>query len=621
MKYNKKNRKGFTIQNSNNKERLNKKYKLKELQEEERRAIKLLQEGQFTKAESIYKKMIDQKHINYIILNNFAAILGMKGKEEEMILYLKKSIQIHPRNPEAYNNLGTIYENQGDIELAIDSYKQALSFKNNDPELYYNLGNALKKNSRNIDAIESYKLAIELKPNYVEALNNLGNLLSEEKKYNLAIKYLKKAISLNNGDPEFHYNLGNILNRLGDTDNATKYYRNAIKLNPSYPEANNNLGIIIQQEGKIQEANILFNQALSSNPEYSSAYNNLGNNLEEQGEIDLAKDSYLTAINKKRDFAEAHWNLALLSLLSGDYKEGWSKYEWRFKKEESTKLHANPKSLRWDTSEINNESNILLISEQGLGDTIQFMRYLKVLEERVNKVSFCAQKKLHSLIISSNIHPRPITPAEANLIKDEKWIPLLSLPKYLKVTAKNPIISEAYIKSNTQFAHKWHKLLAEENKPIIGINWQGSPYPEKKTLNNRSFPLDTFCQLSEQIDCSFISLQKGFGSEQLNSCTFKDKFVSSQNIINEIWDFDETAAIIENCDLIITSDTAVAHLAGGLGKPTWLLLKYIPEWRWGLTGETTFWYPSMRLFRKEKGEAWKDIMTKVCKKIKTDGYF
>ncbi len=594
--------------------------KLKRFQQEEMKALKFMQQGEFSKAEDIYKKLISRKHVNYIILNNLATISGIKKEEDKMIDLFKQSIKINPINPEAYNNIGTFHENKGELELAIISYKKAISYTNNDPSLYYNLGNALKKYSNNKDAIKAYTKAIELKQNYIAALNNLGNLLNEEKQYSLAIKYLKKAIKLDSNDPEINYNLGNVLKNIGDNQNASKYFKIAIKLKPNYAQANNNLGVILQQEGELKEAKILFNNALNSDPNYFNAYNNLGNTLEEQGEIELAINSYKTAIDKKKDFPEANWNLALISLLSGDYKEGWSKYEWRFKKEKSSKLHATPKSEQWNTSEINEESNILIITEQGLGDTIQFMRYIKILEKKVKKVSFCAQTKLHNLIISSNIHQAPIKPEDANLIFEQKWLPLLSLPKYLKVSNKNPIISEPYIKTKDQLIHKWKNILEQEKRPIIGINWQGSPNPEKEGLKGRSFPLETFAKLSKEIDCSLISLQKGFGSEQLNSCSFKNKFVSAQNIINKTWDFQETAAIIENCDLIITSDTSVAHLAGGLGKKTWLLLKHIPEWRWGLEGEKTFWYSSMTLFRKEKNESWRDTMDKVCEILKKSEY-
>ena len=620
MKFNEKENKGFSNKKFNSNNKTNDRSQLRNFKEEEKMALKFMQKGEFEKAENIYQNLINQNHVNYIVLNNMAAILGIRKKDNEMINLLKKSIQIHPNNPEAYNNIGLFHENKGDLDLAIISYKKAISFKNNDPLLYYNLGNALKKDSNNKDAIRSYKIAIKLEPYYIDALNNLGNTLNEEKQYDLAIKYLKKAIILNSKDPELNYNLGNVYKNIGDNTNASQYFKSAIKLKPNYPQANNNLGIILQEEGNIKEANLLFKKALIADPEYSNAYNNLGNNLEEQGEIDLAINSYRKAIDKKNDFPEAHWNLALISLLSGDYKEGWNKYEWRFKKDESTKLHASPKSKQWNTSEINKESNVLIISEQGLGDTIQFMRYIKILEKRVNKVSFCAQTKLHQLIISSNIHPSPLRPEEANLVDKDKWLPLLSLPKYLEVTNENPILSEPYIKTKDNLIHKWGKILNNEKKPIIGINWQGSPNPEKKSLKGRSFPLETFAKLSEEIECNLISLQKGFGSEQLNSCSFKDKFVDSQNIINETWDFQETAAIIQNCDLIITSDTSVAHLAGGLGKTTWLLLKYIPEWRWGLQGEKTHWYSSMRIFRKEKNETWTDIIDKVCKRIKNHGY-
>ena len=155
-------------------------------------------------------------------------------------------------------------------------------------------------------------------------------------------------------------------------------------------------------------------------------------------------------------------------------------------------------------------------------------------------------------------------------------------------------------------------ILSKEKRPIIGINWQGNPIVEKQDLKGRSLPLETFSTIARNNNFKFLSLQKGFGSEQLDHCSFKNKFVECQPQINSTWDFLENAAIIENCDLIITSDTSIAHLAGGMGKSTWLLLHHLPEWRWGLEGENTFWYPSMRLFRQKERHHWQEVMERVA---------
>jgi hypothetical protein len=194
-------------------------------------------------------------------------------------------------------------------------------------------------------------------------------------------------------------------------------------------------------------------------------------------------------------------------------------------------------------------------------------------------------------------------------------MPLLSVPRHLEVSPDNPIITEPYIKANDELIAKWESILSVEQRPIIGINWQGNPKTEKTGLRGRSFALEAFFPITDSSQMSLLSLQKGFGSEQLETCSFKEHFVSCQDQINETWAFLDTAAIIANCDLVITSDTSVAHLAGGMGKTTWLLLHKVPDWRWGLEGDTTFWYPSMRLFRQKERGNWDEVMQRVAEEL------
>ena len=150
-----------------------------------------------------------------------------------------------------------------------------------------------------------------------------------------------------------------------------------------------------------------------------------------------------------------------------------------------------------------------------------------------------------------------------------------------------------------------------EQKPIIGINWQGNPNAEKQSLRGRSIPLEYFAPIAKTMNAKFVSLQKGFGSEQLDKCSFRQDFIDAQIMVDQIWDFEETAAIIANCDLIITTDTVVAHLSGGLGKKTWLLMQYVPDWRWGLKGDSTFWYPSIKLFRQTRPDDWNGVINRI----------
>ena len=205
----------------------------------------------------------------------------------------------------------------------------------------------------------------------------------------------------------------------------------------------------------------------------------------------------------------------------------------------------------------------------------------------------------------------PLSPYKANKFSKGKWIPLLSLPKILNINPNNQLIKAPYIHSDEYLINKWKLLFSKYEKKIIGIHWQGNPETEQGIHKGRSLLLNEFSTLAENSKCKFLSLQKGYGEEQLKDCLFKDKFVDFQKEVSKIWDFVETSSIIANCDLIITSDSAVAHLAAGMGKKTWLLLQKIPDWRWGLKGSHTFWYENMEIFRQVERNNWREVMIRV----------
>ena len=438
---------------------------------------------------------------------------------------------------------------------------------------------------------------------------NLAALCGMQGKLDELIKLLKTALQLNSNYPVAHNNLGNALKKQGDLTAAIASYNNALKLKPNYPDAHINLGICQRMQGDLTEAIETYRNAISLEPERLEIHNNLGNALREIGDNTSAIASYKRALNIDPAHPDSHTNLSLCLLLNNNYHDGWKEYQWRHQTEKPSLPHATPSCPKWNGQKLNTGEKLLLVSEQGLGDTLQFMRYVIALRNRGIQVSLCAQPKLHTLIQSSGIDESPLTPEEANQINTGIWMPLLSAPYFLNVNPNNPIIRKPYIKTTDQLISKWKKNLSSEKRPIIGINWQGNPKTEQTALKGRSLPLSCFKTITENIDCSLLSLQKGIGSEQLLNCSFKDRFVSCQNQINDIWDFVETAAIIENCDLIITSDTATAHLAAGMGKTTWLLLQSIPDWRWGLEAESSFWYPSIRLFRQKHRGNWLELLT------------
>ena len=529
------------------------------------------------------KQQLAKSSADKIANEHTAATLFGEGRLQEAEAIYKELIGTDANQFVVFTNIALICKVLGRLDEHILYLRQSIEFNPRSPEAYNDLGVALKRIGDPSAASSMYIKAIGLRPEYAEARNNLGNLFFEQE----------------------------------DFESAFGCYTTAIELKPCYPSPYNGLANALKAQGNLSAAIASYNKALELKPNYPEAQINLGNALLEQGDPSAAIASYSKVLELKPNYPDAHWNSSNALLLSGDYKNGWVEYEWRALKETDTICpSANPTAELWHGDPpLSKSSKLLLVSEQGLGDTLQFMRYAIALRNQGFVVSICAPPKLHSLVKASGIDPFPLTPEQANQVSEGQWIPLLSVPRHLEVSPDNPIITESYIETTQDLLAKWDGILSAEQRPIIGINWQGNPGQEKRNAIGRSLPLETFAPIATQSNVCLLSLQKGFGSEQLESCSFKDRFVSCQDQVNATWDFLETAAIIANCDLVITSDTSVAHLAGGMGKTTWLLLKKVPEWRWGLDGDTSFWYPSMRLFRQSERGNWSEVLERVAQEL------
>ncbi|MYF36102.1 MAG: tetratricopeptide repeat protein [Synechococcus sp. SB0678_bin_12] len=510
-----------------------------------------------------------------------------------------------------------------DLEKSKKASKQKKNRKSNDVESK-NIQQALtfmqQRNYKDAEIIYRSLIKKNLKNhvvNSLDILNNLGVALYQQGKLQEAIDYYKKALAI---DPNFVNalsSLGAALIQLGEAQEAIYYYKKALAIDPNFVNALSGLGAALIQLGEAQEAIYYCKKALAIDPNFVDALNNLGEGLAQLGENEEAITILRKAISLSPGYPVAHKNLSLKLLLSGDYENGLKEYEWRFHgkvRSKSFNLHAHPSSLKkWDGGSHCSGNRLVVIGEQGLGDILQFMRYIPYLRKRGMTVALCTvHTKLYGLIQASGIASELYSPEEVSQLTMGEWLPLLSLPMYLKVRPDNPLVRESYIKVPEERISYWKQKLSSEKRPIIGINWQGNAKAERGSTRGRSFPLETFTSLTEKTDASLLSLQKGSGSEQLAGCKFLDRFVGCQEEINQTWDFVETAAMMLNCDLIITMDTVVAHLAGGLGRPTWLLLKKFPDWRWGMEGDTTFWYPSMRLLRQRQRGNWQEVMDRTA---------
>ncbi len=474
------------------------------------------------------------------------------------------------------------YIKRKEFEKAEDIFKDLIKKKTTNFDVYANFARILGLQNKKKEMIDAYIQALKLNQNFPEAYSNIGNTFFEKKEFKKAISYYDQAVKLNPNQAEPFYNYGNALMEVEDFKKAILCYEKAIKINPNFYLAYNNLANVYANQGDLIKSIKYFKRTLIINNKHYSARHNLG----------------------------------MVQLLCEDYDEGLLNFEFRHNKLKRNSLHAKPKIKRWNGEEIKIGEKLLVISEQGLGDTVQLMRYIPKLKQEKINVRFCAQEKLHKLIKFSGIDLNPLNTEQANKISEGKWIPLLSLLKYFKVNTKDPICYAPYLKINNKYFQKWETIFSKEKKPVIGINWQGNPLAEKSLLRGRSIPLQMFSKIVDNNEnIKLLSLQKGFGSEQLKKCTFIEKFVNFQDEVSKIWDLEETIAIIKNCDLIITTDTLLAHLAGAIGKKTWLLLKYIPDWRWGLDSEKTFWYPSLELFRQNENKSWKEVIERLSLEI------
>jgi tetratricopeptide (TPR) repeat protein len=586
----------------------------------EQKAISLINQGKLKEAEKIYGDLIATGTRNHIIYGNLAAVCGMQGNFNKTTDLLEKAIELKPDFPEHHYNLGIAVQKKGDLNAAIISYNKAIELKPEYTDAHYNLGNAHHELGELTSALNSYKVALQLNHKQAKAHNNIGNIYHEIGDIQSAIISYRNALEINPNYVNAIYNLGNSLKDNGDFKEAIICYNKALELAPNYVDAINNLGNALKDNGDLKEAIACFKKVLNKTPTYPEAYNNLGNTLEKQGEFKAAIIAYNKAIELKPTYPDAQKNLSMAELLTGDYQSGWLRYEYRFKcKKNNDILSAAPPCKQWNGEKLSQDTRLIVISEQGLGDTLQFMRYARALRNLGYNVSLCTPPRLHPLIQTSGIDPFPITPEQANQMNHGRWVPLLSVARHLQISPSNPIISTNYIKPSSEKFNKWQDILSGNGNPTIGINWRGNR--KNSDAKERNIPIYDFKEILKSIKANFLVLQRDAQQSEIKQLTLNQKLTGQQQEILRIADSDEPeelleyTAIIANCDLVITTGTTVAHLAAGTGIPTWTLLPKSPSWRWGIEGDTTFWYSSMRLFRQQQEGNWDEVIQRVTESL------
>lgn len=476
-----------------------------------------------------------------------------------------------------------------------------ISFLTSEAFKYHQEGNL--KEAKNI-----YEQILKHKPNHFDALQLLGILYGQINKKDKAIKLLELALQIKPDDAVTLNNYGVILTEVNRTNDSYEVLDKATNIKPDYAEAYSNKGNTLKLLEKYDDAVKAYSKAIQLKPNYAEAYNNRGVIYKELSQMNLALKDLKKAISLKPDYPEANSTMGVTLLLTGNFSKGWEQYEWRWKDLSDPSVIRSFKQPLWDGKKSLKDKSILLYSEQGLGDTIQFSRYILLIKALGAKVILETHKELLNIVgsIDSNI---TVILIGQTLPHFDFQCPLLSLPLKFGTGLKNIPSPNRYICADKRIVPKWKKKIGSQKKPLVGLAWEGNPL-HKNDYNRSILLAELIPHLPKKYE--YIGLQKDIRESNLKTLKRSSMI---DNLIDKNVSMDDTAAIIENLDIVISVDTSVAHLSASMGKPTWILLPFVPDWRWLLNRNDSPWYKSVKLFRQEKRGNWELVFKDLNKKL------
>jgi tetratricopeptide (TPR) repeat protein len=599
-----------------------------------------------------FNKAIKIDPLYFHVYNNKGILLCEVGQYQEAIINFDKAIELQPDLLEAILNKADAFKELKNFDEALKGIDKALKIKNLAPEIWVKKGDILHNMQRFKEAIQAFDQAIKLNKNYAEAFCNKGFTLFTIQMFKEAIVECNKALEIKKIFPEAWVNIAVSYISLKKYQLALDYCEKALAVSENFVEALNNKGLCLFNLKKYDEANKIFNKTLKikkdfleaienkantlhalkkydkalklyesieMKKEYHKVLNNKGLLLHTLGHIkdkkyfNLAKDCYDQAIKIKSDFADAYWNKSLTQLTLGEFAEGWKNYEYRFKIE-----NGKPQFIsipRLESLKNLKNKRILIWSEQGLGDSIQFCRYIYKILDFGAKVTFDTSKLLTNLM--SRQFNCKINETDQGLVKNnfDFQIPLLSLPMLFNTDLSNIPFNSSYLKTSKDKDREWlNKLKLTKQKLNIAITYAGNP--DYAADSERSANLEIFYPLVDKVNLFLI--QKDIKNEDE---IFLKKYPQIKFIGKDIDNFDDLASVIQNMDFVISTDTSIPHLAAAIGKKVYILLGRITDWRWMLNSGTSPWYNSATLLRKKfnpesKTEDWSYVFQQIIKEFK-----
>jgi tetratricopeptide (TPR) repeat protein len=639
-------------------------------------AIEHHRAGRFREAEVIYRRVLAEEPNHADAMQLLGAVAGQTGRVDLAIELIQKAIVLNPKIAAYQNNLAKILCDQGRFEEAIAACKAAIGLDPKLAEAQNNLGNAFLASGKHVEAIAAYRAAIAIRPDYFDAMRNLGVVLGRIGDCEGAVAVYRRMGELRPGEADVQNNLGNVLVRLDRIDEAIGAYgkalgiqpghfqaynniadafrlagrldesiaasRQAIAIRPDFAEAFNALGLALTTAKRLDEAIAALGRAVEIKPEFMGAHNNLGAALYQSRRMDEAIGSYrraleldaghpevlsnlglaLCASGKNEEamaayrealrlqsgYAEAHYYLGISLLLEGELDKGWRENEWRWLIKDARSRPRKCSQPMWGGEDLGGRT-ILLDAEQGFGDVIQFVRYVPEVAKRGGRVILMCYGDLVRLVRGveglTQICSRNPPPTF------DVHCPLVSLPGVIGTGLDSIPAEIPYLKADDAIVAGWGKKMGSRGDRMrVGLVWAGEPSHNRDM--ERSISLSQFGALTELGDIEFYSLQKGEAAVQAQQPPAGMKLV---DFSADIRDFADTAGLISQLDLVVTVDTAVAHLAGAMGKRVWVLLAKLPDWRWMLDREDSPWYPTMRLFRQKTMGDWDEVIRRIAKEL------
>src|SRR5215471_9990339 len=536
-----------------------------------REAVTLQQQGRLREAEKIYTRVLKAAPDQFDALNLLGTIKAQRGQVGEAYRLISAAIKVNPRAADAWVNLGIVLHALKRDQEALESFDKALALKPRDADVLYQRGNTLLALGRAQNALAAFDEVLALLPGHPQARLNRGLALAGLGRHEDAIADFEVASANPPISPAAHYNRGLSLFNLGRYAEAVAAYDRALLLAPDHVKALNNRGFALQVLNR-------HNEALAS---------------------------YSRALELQKDFADAHFNQAISLLTIGEFRRGFEKYEWRWRRTGMPTRRRSYGCPLWLGEYPLRGRTILLHAEQGLGDTIQFARYIGLLARAGARVVLEVQPQLKALLGQIEGVAAVVARGEA-LPAFDVHCPLGSLPLAFKTEPATIPSTDSYLAVNDAHIGKWRSRLEALARPRVAVAWSGNA--QHVNDRNRSIALSRLAPLWSAGSVRFIGIQRELRGDDAELLTREPRVMQ---IGTELDDFADTAAVVALVDLVITVDTSVAHLAGAMGRPVWILVPFSPDWRWTLAGESSRWYPTARLFRQPSLGDWDSVIERL----------